>query len=70
MNELAKKNSPYTRKEISKSEAVKYFTEKNDEYKLDLINGLSDGEITFYTQGNFTDLCAGRIFPIQVLSKR
>jgi len=63
MNELAKRNSPYTRKEISKPEAVKYFTEKNDEYKLDLINGLSDGEITFYTQGNFTDLCRGPHIP-------
>ncbi len=63
MNELAKKNSPYTRKEISKAEAVKYFTEKNDEYKLDLINGLADGDITFYTQGNFTDLCRGPHIP-------
>jgi threonyl-tRNA synthetase len=53
MNELAKQNNPYSRKEISKNEAVKYFTEKGDQYKLDLLTGLNDGEITFYSQGNF-----------------
>ena len=63
MNELAKQNNPYQRKEISKKEAVKYFTEKGDEYKLDLLQGLNDGEITFYTQGNFTDLCRGPHIP-------
>ena len=63
MNELAKKNSAYVRKEISKIEAEKYFTEKGDEYKLDLLSGLSDGEITFYTQGDFTDLCRGPHIP-------
>lgn len=63
MNELAKKNSVYIRKEISKLEAIQYFTEKNDEYKLDLIGGLADGEITFYSQGNFTDLCRGPHIP-------
>jgi len=63
MNELAKHNNSYIRKEISKSEAVKYFTEKGDEYKLDLLQGLNDGEITFYTQGNFTDLCRGPHIP-------
>jgi threonyl-tRNA synthetase len=63
MNELAKQNNAYTRKEISKAEALKYFTEKNDQYKLDLLSGLSDGEITFYTQGNFTDLCRGPHIP-------
>ncbi len=63
MNELAKKNNVYIRKEISKTDAVKYFTEKNDEYKLDLLGGLSDGEITFYTQGEFTDLCRGPHIP-------
>ena len=59
MNELAKQGNKYIRKEISKNEAVKYFTDKNDEYKLDLLQGLKDGEITFYSQGNFTDLCRG-----------
>lgn len=59
MKELTKLNSPFVRKEISKDEAVKYFEEKNDEYKLDLLSGLEDGSITFYTQGNFTDLCRG-----------
>jgi len=59
MNELAKQNNPYIRKEIPKAEAVQYFTKKGDEYKLDLLQGLNDGEITFYTQGNFTDLCRG-----------
>ena len=63
MNELAKQGNKYVRKEISKNEAVKYFTDKNDEYKLDLLQGLKDGEITFYTQGNFTDLCRGPHIP-------
>jgi threonyl-tRNA synthetase len=63
MNELAKTNSPYVRKEVPKADALKYFTEKGDEYKLDLIGNLNDGEITFYTQGNFTDLCRGPHIP-------
>lgn len=63
MKELTKLNSPFIRKEISKEEAVKYFEEKNDEYKLDLLSGLEDGSITFYTQGNFTDLCRGPHIP-------
>lgn len=63
MNELARQGNKYVRKEISKNEAVKYFTEKNDEYKLDLLQGLKDGEITFYTQGGFTDLCRGPHIP-------
>lgn len=63
MNELAKKNNPYIRKEIPKKEAVEYFSEKGDEYKLDLLEGLQDGQITFYTQGSFTDLCRGPHIP-------
>lgn len=63
MNELAKKNSAYVRKAMPKQEAVAYFEEKGDEYKLDLLQGLQDGEITFYTQGNFTDLCRGPHIP-------
>lgn len=63
MKELAKQNNPYIRKEISKQEAVKYFKEKGDEYKLDLLENLEDGHITFYTQGNFTDLCRGPHIP-------
>lgn len=63
MNELAKQNNPYTRKEVSKAKAVQYFTEKGDEYKLDLLQNLEDGNITFYTQGNFTDLCRGPHIP-------
>jgi len=69
MNELAKKNSQYIRKEIPKADAVKYFTEKGDEYKLDLLQNLNDGEITFYTQGNFTDLCRGPHIPNTSLIK-
>jgi threonyl-tRNA synthetase len=69
MAELAKKNNPYIRKEISKAEAVKYFSEKDDEYKLDLLQGLNDGEISFYTQGNFTDLCRGPHIPATGLIK-
>ncbi len=63
MNELAKQNNPYTRKGISKDEAIKYFEEKGDEYKLDLLQGLNDGDISFYTQGAFTDLCRGPHIP-------
>lgn len=63
MTELAKQDNKYTRSEMPKAEAVKYFTEKGDEYKLDLLQGLQDGEITFYTQGKFTDLCRGPHIP-------
>ena len=63
MAELAKQNNSYIRKEIAKSDAVQYFTEKGDEYKLDLLSNLNDGEITFYTQGGFTDLCRGPHIP-------
>lgn len=63
MTELSRQGNAYVRKEISKSSAVEYFTEKSDEYKLDLLEGLTDGEITFYTQGSFTDLCRGPHIP-------
>ena len=63
MIELAKEKNPYVRKEIRKSEAVEYFTEKGDEYKLDLLERLEDGNITLYTQGDFTDLCRGPHIP-------
>ena len=63
MNELAKKDNGFLRKEIPKEEAIRYFTEKGDEYKLDLLSNLNDGEITFYTQGDFTDLCRGPHIP-------
>ena len=63
MNELAKQNNAYVRKPISKTDAVNYFTDKGDEYKLDLLSNLTDGEITFYTQGGFTDLCRGPHIP-------
>ncbi|MDQ3049170.1 MAG: threonine--tRNA ligase, partial [Bacteroidota bacterium] len=61
--ELARLGNTYNRKEISKADAVAYFKEKGDEYKLDLLEGLQDGQITFYTQGNFTDLCRGPHIP-------
>ena len=63
MKELAGKKNVYQRTEVSKADAVKYFTEKGDEYKLELIEGLNDGEITFYSQGGFTDLCRGPHIP-------
>ncbi len=63
MSELAKTKSEYIRKPVSKADAVEYFTEKGDEYKLDLIKDLPDGSITFYSQGNFTDLCRGPHIP-------
>jgi threonyl-tRNA synthetase len=61
--ELAKTKSEYKRTAVSKADAIKYFTEKGDEYKLDLIKDLEDGSITFYEQGNFTDLCRGPHIP-------
>ena len=63
MLELAKKSNKYIREEISKEKAINFFKEKGDEYKLDLLNDLTDGTITFYTQGNFTDLCRGPHIP-------
>ncbi|MFN8316467.1 MAG: threonine--tRNA ligase [Chitinophagales bacterium] len=69
MLELAAKDNKYIRTEVSKADAVKYFTEKNDEYKLELIDGLNDGEITFYQQGEFTDLCRGPHIPSTGLIK-
>ncbi|MFZ1307188.1 MAG: threonine--tRNA ligase, partial [Ferruginibacter sp.] len=63
MNELAKQKNLFIRKPIPKAEAVQYFAEKGDEYKLDLLSNLTDGEITFYTQGGFTDLCRGPHIP-------
>ncbi len=61
--ELAKQKQQFVRKEVSKDEAVKYFTEKGDEYKLELIADLNDGEISFYESGTFTDLCRGPHIP-------
>jgi threonyl-tRNA synthetase len=63
MTELAKQTEAFRRREISKAEAIKYFADKGDEYKLDLLENLQDGQITFYTQGNFTDLCRGPHIP-------
>jgi len=63
MTELAKKNSAFIRKEIAKADAVNYFTQKDDEYKLDLLQNLEDGGITLYSQGEFTDLCRGPHIP-------
>ena len=63
MKELAGQKNPYVRKEVSKAEALQYFGEKNDQYKLELIEELEDGKITFYTQGNFVDLCRGPHIP-------
>ncbi|TDI74517.1 MAG: threonine--tRNA ligase [Bacteroidetes bacterium] len=63
MAELAKLNSSFERRDVSKTDAVAYFTEKGDEYKLELLEDLEDGTITFYTQGDFTDLCRGPHIP-------
>ncbi len=63
MLELARNKSEFVRKEVSKADAIAYFTEKGDPYKLELIADLEDGSITFYTQGNFTDLCRGPHIP-------
>jgi len=63
MKELAGMNLTYTRRDISKKEALDFFSRKGDEYKTELISELEDGTITFYTQGNFTDLCRGPHLP-------
>ncbi len=63
MKELAKKKSRFERREVSKKEALEYYRKKGDEYKVELIEELEDGKITFYTQGNFTDLCKGPHVP-------
>jgi len=63
MLELAREKSPFIRNSMSKAEAISYFKEKGDEYKLDLLERLDDGTITTYTQGNFTDLCRGPHIP-------
>lgn len=63
MKELAGKKERFARREVSKADAIKYFTEKQDPYKLELIDGLQDGQITFYSQGDFTDLCRGPHIP-------
>ena len=63
MIELARQKNSFVRKEVSKADAIAYFTEKGDEYKLELLDALEDGTITFYTQGEFTDLCRGPHIP-------
>lgn len=63
MLELARQKNQYIRKEISKDDAIQFFADKGDEYKLDLLEGLEDGGITLYTQGEFTDLCRGPHIP-------
>ena len=63
MKQLAQQKSPFERREVSKADAITYFKKKGDEYKLELIEGLNDGDITFYQQGNFIDLCKGPHLP-------
>ncbi len=63
MIELAREKNDYVRSEVSKADAIQFFEEKGDQYKLELLHDLSDGEITFYKQGNFTDLCKGPHIP-------
>ena len=63
MKELASQKVSFDRKDISKANAIKYFKDKGDKYKLELLEELEDGNITFYTQGNFTDLCRGPHIP-------
>ncbi len=61
--ELARQKNEYQRSAVSKADAIEYFKDKGDEYKLELLEGLEDGSITFYQQGNFTDLCRGPHIP-------
>ena len=63
MQDLARQKNEFTRKPVSKPDALDYFTKKGDEYKLELIEGLEDGKITFYQQGDFVDLCRGPHIP-------
>ena len=63
MKELAKQKNTFNRSEVSKADALDYFSKKEDPYKLELIEDLEDGSITFYTQGEFTDLCRGPHIP-------
>ncbi len=63
MLELARQNNEYKRIDITKADAIKYFADKGDEYKLDLLERLEDGNISLYNQGNFTDLCRGPHIP-------
>ncbi|WP_395617974.1 threonine--tRNA ligase [Aquirufa sp.] len=63
MLELGREKNEYVRTSVSKADAIAFFKEKGDEYKLELIDGLADGSITFYNQGNFTDLCRGPHIP-------
>ena len=63
MLELAREKETFERVEVSKADALKYFTEKGDPYKVELINDLEDGTITYYKNGNFTDLCRGPHIP-------
>ncbi|MFP4365649.1 MAG: threonine--tRNA ligase [Bacteroidales bacterium] len=63
MKELSRQKNPYIRKEVPKREAIEYYSKKGDEYKVELLNDLEDGTISFYSQGNFTDLCRGPHLP-------
>lgn len=63
MIELAREKKTFIRSDVSKKEAIDFFKNKGDEYKLELLDGLEDGSITFYKQGNFTDLCRGPHIP-------
>jgi threonyl-tRNA synthetase len=63
MKELAQQKKPYIRREVPKREALEYYTRKGDEYKIELLNDLRDGTISFYTHGDFTDLCRGPHLP-------
>jgi len=61
--EMARKKSEFKRRKVSKEEALSYYRDKDNEYKVDLIEDLEEGTITFYTQGEFTDLCRGPHIP-------
>lgn len=63
MVELARKNSVFVRKDVSKAQALDFFGKKGDPYKVELLQDLADGSITFYEQGSFTDLCRGPHIP-------
>lgn len=61
--EVARNKNSFERRDISKADSLSFYKDNGNEYKVDLIEGLEDGSITFYTQGNFTDLCRGPHVP-------
>ena len=63
MSEIIAADKPFSRKEISKEDAIRYFAEQNEPYKVEILNDIEDDTVSLYTQGDFTDLCRGPHIP-------